>query len=383
MKNFDVYKVYDLTPVRGAGACIYDEAGTEYLDVYGGHAVISVGHSHPHYVAGLRAQLDQLAYYSNSVKMPQQQQLAEQLGKLSGCENYQLFLCNSGAEAIENALKLASFRTGHRRVIAFEGAFHGRTSAAVRATDNPRLQAPINQTFPVDWLPLDDLDAVAKALAAGDVAAVIIEGIQGIGGIHVPNADFLRGLRTLCDRTDTPLILDEIQSGYGRSGRFFAFQHAGIEPDLITVAKGMGNGFPVGGVLIRQDYPASPGLLGSTFGGNPLACAACLAVLDIMEAEDLIAHAAEAGAALMPRLASLSGVRAVRGQGLMIGLEFDFPVAELRKRLLFEQRVFVGSSSDPKVLRLLPPLNIRPDQLNQLVSALHAALTPQPQPQTV
>ena len=375
MQLFDVYARYDLTIDRAEGCILYDTDGRDYLDVYGGHAVISVGHSHPHYVRKIGDQLQRLAFYSNSVNNPDQEALARQLGRLSGlADRYDLFLCNSGAEANENALKVASFATGNRKLIAFKGGFHGRTSAAVRATDNPRIQAPINRTFPVTHLALGDLHGVTNALAQGDVAAVIIEGIQGIGGVHVPDASFLEALAATCAAAQTPLILDEIQSGYGRSGRFFAFQYAAIEPDLITMAKGMGNGFPMGGVLIRHDHAAVKGMLGSTFGGNPLACAAGSATLDILEAEDLIAHADRFGAALLPELASLPDVTAVRGVGLMIGLEFPFPVAELRRRLLFEHRIFVGSSSDPHTLRLLPPLSFDRAQADRLLAGLRAAI---------
>lgn len=358
MKLFDVYPLFDITPVRGKGCYVYDDRGTAYLDLYGGHAVISIGHGHPHFTEKVGAQLTALPFYSNSVQNPLQQELADKLGELSGCDDYQLFLCNSGAEANENALKLASFHNGRTKVIAFAKAFHGRTSAAVNATDNQKIKAPINTTYEVEFHDLNDLDSVAASLATGDVCAVIVEGIQGIGGIYEPDPSFLQGLQRLCRQHDTVLILDEIQSGYGRSGRFFAFQQAGIEPDLISMAKGMGNGFPIGGVLIHPRFKASYGLLGTTFGGNHLACAAGIAVLDVLKEENLLANAAAVGQALSAQLSKIPGITAIRGKGLMIGIEFDKPVVEMRKRLLFDEQVFTGSASDPKTLRLLPPLSL-------------------------
>ena len=358
MKLFDVYPLFNITPVRGKGCYVYDDQGVAYLDLYGGHAVISVGHGHPHFTGKVGAQLKALPFYSNSVQNPLQEELAAKLGELSGCDNYQLFLCNSGAEANENALKLASFHNGRTKVIAFTKAFHGRTSAAVNATDNKKIKAPINTTFEVEFHDLNDLEGVSASLAAGDVCAVIVEGIQGIGGIYEPAPSFLQGLQRLCRQHDTVLILDELQSGYGRSGRFFAFQHAGIEPDLITTAKGMGNGFPIGGVLIHPRFEASYGLLGTTFGGNHLACAAGIAVLDILKQENLLANAAKVGEALTGQLDGIPGITSIRGKGLMIGIQFDQPVAELRKRLLFDEQVFTGSASDPCTLRLLPPLSL-------------------------
>ncbi len=377
MKLFDVYPLYDIEPVRGQGCYVYDAEGTAYLDFYGGHAVISVGHSHPHYVKRLTEQVQLLGFYSNSIKNPLQQELADRLGKLSGCDNYELFLCNSGAEANENALKLASFHNGRTKVIAFQKGFHGRTSAAVNTTHNAKIQAPINRTFEVEYHELNHFDAAAESIAKGDVCAVIIEGIQGIGGIHLPEPAFLQLLREYCDQYNTVLILDEIQSGYGRSGDFFAFQHTGnLVPDLITVAKGMGNGFPIGGVLIHPKFPAKHGLLGTTFGGSHLACAAGIAVLEIMASEKLVENAAQTGQYLMSALQKMSGIKAVRGRGLMIGMEMAEPVAALRKQLLFEHQVFTGSSSEPNVMRLLPPLTIGKPEADLLLEKLAKALQP-------
>lgn len=370
MRLFDVYPLFDITPVRGEGCYVYDDQGTAYLDLYGGHAVISIGHCHPHYNQKVRAQLEALPFYSNSVQNPLQTELADKLGALSGCDNYQLFLCNSGAEANENALKLASFYNGRTKVIAFGRAFHGRTSAAVNVTHNDKIKAPINTTFDVEFHAWNDLDRVAESLDSGEVCAVIIEGIQGIGGIYVPDPEFLHQLQHLCRSHDTVLILDEIQSGYGRSGRFFAFQYAGLEPDLITVAKGMGNGFPIGGVLIHPRFEASYGLLGTTFGGSHLACAAGIAVLDVLKDENLITNARKVGKLLIDNLQEMPGITEVRGQGLMIGLQFEVPVAGLRKKLLFEEKIFTGSASDPNTMRLLPPLSLSPSEAGLFLERL-------------
>lgn len=355
MKLFDVYPLFDIEIVKGRGVHTYDAQGTEYLDLYGGHAVISVGHSHPHYVEALKAQAENLVFYSNSVINSLQQKLADKLGKISGYDDYQLFLINSGAEANENALKLASFHTGRKRVLAFGKAFHGRTSLAVEATDNPKIVAPVNVSGNITFVPFNDIEAVRMELAKGDVCAVIIEGIQGVGGVQIPHDTFLQELRKACDEEGTLLVLDEIQSGYGRSGKFFAHQYAGIRPDIITMAKGIGNGFPLAGMLISPAIKPVYGMLGTTFGGNHLACAAGIAVLEIFENENLVENAREVGEYLMEQLRSFPQIKEVRGRGLMIGIEFDEPVKELRRKLLFEQHVFTGASGT-NVLRLLPPL---------------------------
>ncbi|MEO0338410.1 MAG: aminotransferase class III-fold pyridoxal phosphate-dependent enzyme [Bacteroidota bacterium] len=365
MQLFDVYPLFDLEPVRGEGSYVYDAEGRSYLDFYGGHAVISIGHSHPHYINRISEQLNQLGFYSNSVQNPLQAQLAQKLGQLSGLEAYQLFLCNSGAEANENALKMASFQNGRTKIIAFERAFHGRTSAAVNVTTSEKIKAPINRGFEVEFHKWNDLESVAASLHKGDVCAVIIEGLQGIGGIHLPDAAFLQEVQRLCNATDTVFILDEIQSGFGRTGKFFAFQHLGVEPDIISMAKGMGNGFPIGGILLHPKFEAKYGLLGTTFGGNHLACAACLAVLEVLESENLIENAALRGARIKQALSQMTTPLEVRGEGLMIGVELAGPVKEIRKKLLFEDGVFTGSSSNPNVIRLLPALNIG-DQEEQL-----------------
>lgn len=374
MKLFDVYPVFDIEPVKGDGCYIYDKSGTKYLDFYGGHAVISIGHSHPHYVKKISEQLSNLGFYSNSVENSLQVELAEKLGKLSGLNDYQLFLCNSGAEANENALKMASFATGKTKIIAFEKGFHGRTSAAVNITQNPKIQAPINQTFEREWLKLNDIEAVKTALEKGDVAAVIIEGIQGIGGIYIPTKSFLEAVAELCKTYNVPLILDEIQSGISRSGKFFAFQYADIQPDIISIAKGFGNGFPIGGILLAPKYEAKYGLLGTTFGGNHLACAAALATLEVIEKEHLIENANEIGDYLQSKLKEIPAIKAIRGKGLMIGIDFDFPVKKLRTKLVKEHRLFTGSASNPNTIRLLPPLNITKADADLFLKKLENAL---------
>lgn len=355
MKLFDVYPLFDIHIVKGQGCHVWDENGTEYLDLYGGHAVISIGHAHPHYVEMISKQVATLGFYSNSVINRLQQQLAERLGKVCGYDDYALFLINSGAEANENALKLASFYNGRTRIISFNKAFHGRTSLAVEVTNNPKIIAPVNNCGHVTYLPLNDIEAMQAELAKGDVCAVIIEGIQGVGGIQMPTTAFMQALREACSAHDTVLILDEIQSGYGRSGKFFAHQHTGIQADIITVAKGIGNGFPMGGVLISPMFTPVYGQLGTTFGGNHLACSAALAVLDVIEQEHLVENAAQIGEYLITELQKFPQIKEVRGKGLMIGLEFEEPIKELRLRLLKEQHVFTGVSGT-NVIRLLPPL---------------------------
>ncbi len=373
MKLFDVYPLYDIHIVKGKGCRVWDDKGVEYLDLYGGHAVISIGHAHPHYVKRVSEQLANLGFYSNSVVNKLQRELAERLGKACGYEDYSLFLVNSGAEANENALKLASFYNGRTRVVSFAKAFHGRTSLAVEATDNPKMTAPINKNGHVTYLPLNDIDAVKAELGKGDVCAVIIEGIQGVGGIRIPGDDFMRQLREACTAADTVLILDEVQSGYGRSGKFFAHQYAGIRPDLITVAKGIGNGFPMSGVLISPKFEAVYGQLGTTFGGNHLGCAAALAVLDVIEQEHLVENAAKVGAHLMEELKKIPQIKEVRGRGLMIGLEFDEPIKELRSRLIHDEHVFTGASGT-NVLRLLPPLCLTIEDADEFIKRLKKLL---------
>ena len=355
MKLFDVYPLFNIDIVKGKGCHVWDAEGNEYLDLYGGHAVISVGHCHPYYVQKLTEQLNKLGFYSNSVINSLQVELAEKLGKLSGYDDYSLFLINSGAEANENALKLASFHNHKKRVVSFKKAFHGRTSAAVKVTDNPAIIAPINDTIPVTFVPLNDIKAVEAELQKGDVSSVIIEGIQGVGGIQQPSDLFMQELRALCTEYNVVLILDEIQSGYGRTGKFFAHQYAGIKPDMITVAKGIGNGFPLAGVLISPEFKPVYGMLGTTFGGNHLACAAAIAVLDIMENEKLLDNAKTIGDYLIDELAKLPGIKEIRGRGLMIGIEFEGSIKEIRSRLLFEEKVFTGVAGT-NTIRLLPPL---------------------------
>ncbi|WP_127018650.1 aspartate aminotransferase family protein [Flagellimonas beolgyonensis] len=374
MKLFDVYPLYDVTPVSAKGIEVWDQKGEKYWDFYGGHAVISIGHTHPHYVKRIEDQLEKIAFYSNSVQNPVQKELAEKLGKLSGCENYDLFMCNSGAEANENALKMASFHTGKAKVIAFKNSFHGRTSAAVAATDNPKINAPINLQQEVTFLPLNDFDAFEKAIASGDHCAVILEAIQGVGGLDEPTTEFYQFIAQKCKENNVVLIADEVQSGYGRSGKFFGFQHHGIQPDIISIAKGMGNGFPVGGILIHESFKPSYGLLGTTFGGNHLACAASLAVLEVLENEDLITNAAELGIYFREKAADVPEIKKVKGRGLMIGLEFDFEVAELRKKLIYDHHMFTGSANNKKLLRFLPALNITSEHIDLFFEALKKAL---------
>lgn len=370
MKLFDVYPLFDVNIVKGKGCHVWDEKGQEYLDLYGGHAVISIGHAHPHYVETISKQVATLGFYSNSVINKLQQEVAERLGAISGYDDYQLFLINSGAEANENALKLASFYNGRTRVISFAKAFHGRTSLAVEVTNNPKIIAPINDNGHVTYLPLNDTEALKAELAKGDVCAVIIEGIQGVGGIQLPTTEFMKAMRQACDETNTVMILDEIQSGYGRSGKFFAHQYNDVRPDMITVAKGIGNGFPMAGVLISPKFTPVYGQLGTTFGGNHLACAAAIAVLDVMKEENLVENAAKVGTHLLEELKNFKGIKEVRGRGLMIGMEFEEPIKELRQKLLFEQKVFTGVSGT-NVIRLLPPLCLSMDEADEFLNRLH------------
>lgn len=373
MKLFDVYPLFDIEIVRGEGCFVYDNKGNRYLDLYGGHAVISVGHSHPHYVDALKRQAEKLVFYSNSVHNSLQQQLADKLGRISGYDDYQLFLVNSGAEANENAMKLASFHTGRSRIVAFSKAFHGRTSLAVEATDNPKIVAPVNANRRVTFVPFGDADAAGREMEKGDVAAVIVEGIQGVGGINVPCDGFWHKLREYCTSHGVVLIADEIQSGYGRTGKFFAHQHAGVKADIVTVAKGIANGFPMSGVVISPEIKPAYGMLGTTFGGNHLACAATIAVLDIFESENLVENAADVGGYLMQRLSGIPQIKEVRGKGLMIGMEFGFPVKQLRTELLFGQKVFTGASGT-NVIRLLPPLTLTRGLADEFIARLTAAL---------
>lgn len=377
MQLYPVYPLFDINIVKGEGCHVWDSEGQKYLDLYGGHAVISIGHCHPHYVEKLTQQLNTLGFYSNSVINRLQEQLAERLGKACGYDNYQLFLVNSGAEANENALKLASFHTGRKRILAASKAFHGRTSLAVEATDNPKIVAPVNANGHVQFLPLNDLEAFQSELAKGDVAAVIVECIQGVGGIRLATSEFMQGLRKACSENGTVLICDEIQCGYGRSGKFFAHQHTGVRPDIITCAKGIGNGFPMGAVLISPQFEAVFGQLGTTFGGNHLACTAALAVLDVIEEEHLVENAASVGSYLLAQLKTLAAetpsIVDVRGEGLMIGIEFSDSIKTLRTRLVKEQHVFTGAAST-NILRLLPPLCLTKAEADDFLSRLKQVL---------
>lgn len=378
MHLFDVYSLYEIEPVRGEGSYVFTADGTRYLDLYGGHAVISIGHAHPRYVEAVSSQVGRLGFYSNSVVNTLQQKLAHKLGEQSGYMSYSLFLCNSGAEANENAMKLASFATGRSKILAFDKAFHGRTSGAVAATDNPRIRAPFNTTDRVEFAPLGDIEAVKALLTTGEFAAVMIEGIQGVAGIRMVDDDFLRKLRTLCTNTGTLLILDEIQSGYGRTGQFFAHQHAGVRPDIITCAKGIANGFPMGAVIISPEIAPVKGMLGTTFGGNHLACAAAIAVLDVMAGEHLVENAAETGAYIIDRLnemaAEIPEIIEVRGRGLMIGIEIKGSAPALRRRLLFEGRIFTGGAGEHTV-RLLPALGLSREQADVFLDTFRKILS--------
>ena len=376
MKLFDVYPLFDIEPVKAEGSTLWDKDGVKYLDLYGGHAVISIGHTHPHYVKKLTEQLNAIAFYSNSVKIKMQEELADKLGKLSGYTDYQLFLCNSGAEANENALKLASFHNGRKKIISFSKSFHGRTSLAVAATDDAKIWAPVNLTPNIEILPFNDETALEKAMNE-EVSAVIIEGIQGVGGVQIPTPSFLKKIKSLCEKVGALLILDEVQSGYGRSGKFFAHQYADVKPDIITVAKGMGNGFPVGAVLIQPNIPAKHGMLGTTFGGNYLACAAAIAVLDVIKDENLVAQSEKMGNYIMNELEGIKGVKEVRGLGLMIGVELEDSCAPVRNQLLSEYKMFTGSSSDKNTLRILPALNVKKEDIDSFLSAFKNVLSTQ------
>ena len=374
MNLFDVYPLYNVTPVKALDCKIYDDKGIEYLDLYSGHGVISIGHSHPEYNAKLKAQLDRLSFYSNAIQNPLQVELADKLGKLSNCEEYSLFLCSSGAEANENALKMASFHTNKSRVLSFKNAFHGRTSAAVATTDNPKIVAPINAQQVVTFLPLNDINLVEAELKKGDVACVIIEPIQGVGGLDMGTTAFFQGLEKICNQYEVVLILDEVQSGYGRSGKFFAHQHHGIKPDIICMAKGMGNGFPIGGILTSPKFKASHGLLGTTFGGSHLACAAGIAVLDAIEKEKLMDNVLIIEKYFFEQIKQIPEIIKVKGRGLMLGVEFDFEVGPLRKKMIMEKHIFTGSSSNKNLLRILPPLTVKKEDIDQFIFALKESL---------
>lgn len=373
MNLFDVYSLFDIEPVKGKGSYVFTEDGTRYLDLYGGHAVISIGHAHPTYVKAINDQVSRLGFYSNSVHNSLQEQFAHKLGKASGYDDYSLFLCNSGAEANENAIKLASFTTGRKKILAFSHSFHGRTSGAVAATDNPKIVSPFNATDNVEFCELGDIETASEKLSSKEFAAAIIEGIQGVAGIRVPDDEFLRQLRTLTKETGTLLILDEIQSGYGRSGKFFAHQYAGIRPDIITCAKGIANGFPMGAVLISPTIEARKGMLGTTFGGNHLACAAAIAVLEVMEQENLIENAAETGEYILNELKRIPALKDVRGRGLMIGFDIEGSASDLRKELLFDKKIFTGGAGASTV-RLLPALGLSKDQADTFLNAIKELL---------
>ena len=371
MKLFDVYPLIDVTPAKAEGSYFWDENGTEYLDLYGGHAVISIGHSHPTYVKYITEQLNNIGFYSNYVKIPIQNQVAEQLTKLSGYDDYTLFLCNSGAEANENAIKLASFHTGKKKIIYFSGAFHGRTAAAVACTDNPKIVAPVNQSENFVKLPFNDLEALENEFKTNsDIAGVIVEGIQGVGGVQIPTTEFLQKIQQLCNENKAVFIADEIQSGFGRSGKFFAHQHANVTPDIVSMAKGMGNGFPVAGILISPKFKASYGLLGTTFGGNFLACAATKAVLDVIEKENLLQNAQEVGDYLVSLLQNQKNIKEIRYQGLMIGIDLAFPCNEVRTRLVKEYKMLTGNASTSNTLRVLPALNVKKEDVKKFADAL-------------
>ena len=372
MDLFKVYPLFDIELEKANGVFVYDKNGEQYLDFYGGHAVISIGHAHPHYTKQIKEQVEKISFYSNSVHLNIQETLAKKLGKISGCENYDLFLINSGAEANENALKLSSFYNKRKKVIAFHGAFHGRTAAAVAVTDNPKIKPPINFDDHVIFLPFNDIDALKNTFEkeGNDICAVIVESIQGLNGIYEATEDFLKTIQNLCNHYDAIFIADEIQCGYGRTGKFFAHQFADVQPDIITIAKGMGNGFPVGGVLISEKIKATYGMLGTTFGGSPLACAACLAVLDVIEQEQLMLHAEQMGKYILEQLKQFSSIKAIRGKGLILGLEFENPIKALREKLLYTHKIFTGNSNNANTLRLLPSLTIQQQEIDIFINAL-------------
>ncbi len=374
MDLFKVYPLFDITIEKGQGSYVWDFEGTKYLDLYGGHAVISVGHSHPTYVSKISEQLNKIGFYSNSVQIPLQKELAHKLGEASGLHDYQLFLCNSGAEANENALKLASFVTGKKKTISFSKGFHGRTSLAVAVTDNPNIVAPVNETENKLILPFDDESALEKAFAENEISSVILEPIQGIGGIYMPSQSFVEKIRSLCDANNALFISDEVQAGYGRSGKFFSLDHYNVTADIYSMAKGMGNGFPIGGIAIAPKFEAKFGMLGTTFGGNHLACAAGVAVLDILREENLVENSAKLGEYVMEQLKGISGIKEIRGKGLMIGIELEQEAGPVRKRILDEFKIFTGSASNKNTIRLLPALNVKKEELDAFVEALKAVL---------
>ena len=374
MKHFDVYPLFNIEPVKAQGSWLWDKEGNKYLDLYGGHAVISIGHTHPHYVKKITDQLNKIGFYSNSILISLQTELAEKLGKLSGYDDYNLFLCNSGAEANENALKLASFHTGRKKIISFTKSFHGRTSLAVAITDGASMQAPVNKTDNAIMLPFNDEAALEKAFD-NEIAAVIVEGMQGVGGVKIPTTSFLKKIKSLCEKFGAVFIMDEVQSGYGRSGKFFAHQHSDVQADLISVAKGMGNGFPIAGVLISPKFKAVHGMLGTTFGGNHLACAAGIAVLDVIKDENLLKNSEEMGNYLTNALKKIAGVKEVRGYGLMIGVELDIPCGDIRNALLKDYKIFTGSSSDKNTIRILPALNLKKEDADIFLNAFNQVLS--------
>lgn len=374
MSLFNVYPLFDITPVRAEDVWVYDDKGVKYLDLYGGHAVISIGHAQPEYVKTIQDQVAKLGFYSNAIQNPLQEELDARLGELSGCEDYQLFLCNSGAEANENALKLASFHNGKSKILAFKNSFHGRTSAAVVATDNPKIVAPLNAQQAVDFVEFGDISSVRNILEKGETCAVIVECIQGVGGLDESTSEFYKAVSDLCKETNTVFIADEVQSGYMRTGDFFAFQKHGLTPDIISLAKGMGNGFPIGGILIHPSIKASYGLLGTTFGGNHLACAAGIAVLKVLKEKKIAENVRQVSKYFMEKARDIKGLKSIKGRGLMLGLEFDYKVADIRKKLIYDHHIFTGSANNPNLIRLLPPLTVQETHFDQFFAALEKEL---------